>query len=284
VEQRRTEVVADGLAFPSFPRWRGGWLWFSDVHDRQVCRMAKNGFVEVVVKVPGRPGGLGWLPDGTLEIVSMTDQRLLRLDNGRLAPVADLAPFVTSDCNDVAVHPVTGRAYVGNFGFDLEGGDPPAATTLVCVEPDGDAWVVVQDLHFPSGIVITADGRTAIVAESYAQRLSAYTINDDGSLADPRVWADLKPNVPLGLCLDASGAVWVSDPVNEGVMRVFEGSGPVEWIDVRRGAYACALGGEDGRTLFLCTSESSNPTKTVELRSGRIETVRVEVPGLGFDG
>lgn len=279
---RHTEVVADGLAFPECPRWRGGWLWFSDMHDRQVMRMAKNGFVEIIVKVPAMPAGLGWLPDGRMQIVSMSDQRLLRLDNGRLGEVADLSPYSTFHCNDMVVHPETGRAYIGNYGFDPESGEDPTPTTLVCVEPDGEAWVVVDGMHFPNGSVITPDGRTLIVAESFGQRLTAYTIEPDGSLSEPRVWADLSPNVPDGICLDAAGAVWVADPVNEGVMRVLEGAGPVEWIGISRGAYACELGGEDGRTLYVCTSESSNPEQSVELRSGRIEAIDVDVPRAGL--
>ncbi len=276
--ERRSETVVAGLAFPECPRWHGGWLWFADMHDRQVMRMAKNGHVEVVINVPGQPGGIGWLPDGRMQIVSMTDQRLMRVENGRLTEVARLAPYVSSDCNDMAIHPVTGRSYIGNFGFDLEGGGDPRPTTLVCVEPEGDAWVVAENLHFPNGCVITPDGRTLIVAESFGYRLSAYAIEQDGSLSDPRVWADLQPNVPDGICLDASGAVWVADPVNEGVMRVLEGVGPVEWIPFDRGAYACELGGEDGRTLFVCTAETSVAEQTVRLHTGRIEAVEVDVP------
>lgn len=281
---RHNQVVVAGLAFPTAPHWRGGWLWFSDTHDRQVMRMAKNGHVEPIVNVPGQPGGIGWLPDGRMQIVSMTDQRLLRLENGRLTEVAKLGPMVVSDCNEMVVHPVTGRTYVGNFGFDLEMGDDPAPTTLVCVEPDGDAWVVLENLHFPNGLVITPDGHTLLVAESFGQRISAYTIEADGSLSDPRVWAELAPNVPAGMCLDEAGAVWVADPVNEGVMRVFEGTGPVEWVSISRGCYACELGGDEGRTLFVCTAESSSRTETIELHSGRIESVEVDVPRAEITG
>jgi len=174
-----------------------------------------------------------------------------------------------------------GRAYVGNFGFDLDAGAEPTSTTLVCVEPDGDAWVVAEQLLFPNGMVIADNGRTLVVAESFGQRLSAYDLNADGSLANPRVWADLRPNVPDGICLDAAGGIWVADPINNGVMRVVQAAGPVDWIPTSRGAYACALGGPDGRTLYICTAESSNPTKTLELCSGRIEAVRVDVGAPG---
>ncbi len=153
---------------------------------------------------------------------------------------------------------------------------------MVCVEPDGEAWVVIDRLLFPNGaaIVETDDGaRTLVVAESFGQRLSAYDLLDDGSVEQPRVWADLRPNVPDGLALDAEGAVWVTDPVHNGLMRVVEGSGAVDWVSTGdRPAYACALGGSDGHTLYVCTSPSSNPARTLSERAGRIEARRVAVP------
>jgi sugar lactone lactonase YvrE len=175
-----------------------------------------------------------------------------------------------------------GRAYVGNFGFDYDGGGRPEPTCMLCVEPDGEAWVVIENLLFPNGCIITPDNSTLIVAESFGRRLSAYDIADDGSLRSPRVWADVSPNIPGGVTADASGAVWVTDPVNNGVMRVLEGSGTVEWVDTEHGAYGCALGGSDGRVLYVCTAESSNPGRTVEQRSGRIEALVVDIPAPGF--
>jgi sugar lactone lactonase YvrE len=276
------EVVVEGLTFPECPRWHDGWLWFSDMHAKKVLRMAGNGHVEPVLNVPGQPGGMGWLPDGRMLVVSMVDRKVLRLDEGRQTVLADLTDLTGFHCNDMVVHPTTGRAYVGNYGFDLDGGEKPTSTTLVCVDTDGDAWVVVEGLHFPNGCVITRDGRSIIVAESLGQRLSAYEINDDGSLAHPRVWADLRPNVPDGICLAADGSVWVADPVNNGVLRATEGLGSVEWIPTRQGAYGCELGGTDGRTLYVCTAATSDPSKTAELRSGSIEAVEVDVPGAAF--
>jgi sugar lactone lactonase YvrE len=281
VDQLRVEL--DDLVFPEGPRWHDGHLWFSDMHAHRVVKVV-DGEGETVVEVPGRPSGLGWLPDGTLLVVSMTDRRLMRLDDEQLVEVADLTELASFHCNDMVVDE-HGRAYIGNFGFDLDAGEEPVGTTLVCVDPDGDAWVVVEQLLFPNGIVITPDGSTLIVAESFGQRLSAYDINDDGSLANPRIWADLRPNVPDGICLDAEGAVWVADPVNRGVTRVKEGSGAVDWIPTGdRRAIACVLGGENGRTLFVCTSRSTNREKCIEQRAGRIEAVEVEVPYAGYAG
>jgi sugar lactone lactonase YvrE len=282
VAEPEADVVVQGLMFPECPRWHDGWLWFSDMHAKKVLRMAVNGHVEPVLNVPGRPGGLGWLPDGRLLLVSMTDRKLLRVDDGRQVEVADLTALTGFHCNDMVVHPDTGRAYVGNYGFDLDGGETQASTTLVCVDPNGEAWVVVEGLHFPNGMVITPDGKTIIVAESFGQRLSAYDIADDGSLANPRVWADLRPNVPDGICLDAEGSIWVADPVNNGVMRTVEGVGSVQWIPTRQPAYACELGGADGRTLYLCTATTSDPLKTADVKTGAIEAVEVETPGAAF--
>lgn len=271
----------DGLVFPECLRWHDGRLWFSDMHDRKVWAMTEAGEAELIVETADMPAGLGWRPDGRLLLVSMVDRKLLRLDPEGLTEVADLSALAPFHCNDMVVDQ-TGRAYVGNFGFDIDAGADLTSTTLVCVEPDGDAWVVVEQLLFPNGSVITDDGHTLVVAESFGQRLSAYTIQSDGSLTDARVWADLRPNVPDGICVDAEGAIWVADPINNGVMRVVEGAGPVGWIPTGRGAYSCVLGGADGRTLFVTTADSSNPVRTIQQRGGRIEAVGVDVPGPDF--
>jgi len=250
-----------------------------------VWAMTQHAQSQLICEVPGQPAGIGWLPDETLQVVSMTDRTLWRVERGRLHAVADLSHLFAYPANDMAID-ARGRAYIGNFGFDLDGSatgasGEPNSTCMVCVEPDGEAWVVVEGLLFPNGTVITPDNRTLIVAESFGQRLSAYDINDDGSLANPRVWADLRPNVPAGMCLDDEGGIWVADPVNKGLIHVLDGNIITDWIPTGdRGAYACALGGSDLRTLYVCTAESSNPARTVELRSGRIEATRVEVPGV----
>jgi sugar lactone lactonase YvrE len=252
------------------------------MHDHRVVAMTESAQSQTVCTVEGQPAGLGFLPDGRLLVVSMTDRRLLRLEPEGLVEVVDLSGLVTSQLNDLVVD-ATGRAYVGNYGFDIDSGEEPTGTVLVCVEPDGDAWVVVEQLLFPNGTVITDDGATLVIAETFGQRLSAYDIDADGSLSNGRVWSDLRPNVPDGICLDADGAIWVADPVQNGVMRVIQHTGAVEWISTgNRGAFACALGGSDGQTLYICTAETSNPDRARELRTGRIEATRVDVPYAGF--
>ncbi|MCD9622356.1 SMP-30/gluconolactonase/LRE family protein [Rhabdothermincola salaria] len=276
-------VLLDQLAFPKFPRWHADRLWFSDVHDGRVWAMTEQGQGEPVTAVEGWPAGLGWWPDGTLIVVSMNDRTLVAADRtGTTTPIAALDAFAAHPWNDMAVT-TDGRAYIGEFGHDPLGDGAPDGARLVCVEPDGEAWVVAEDLLFPNGAAVLerADGVTLLVAETFGQRISAYDVQADGSLARPRVWADLRPNVPDGMCLDVEGALWVADPVNEGVMRVVESVGAVAWVPFPgRSPYGCALGGSDGHTLYVCTGASTNPARTITERRGRVEALRVEVPGV----
>ena len=188
----------DRLAFPEAPRWHDGALWFSDFYTQRIQRVDMKGRCETVASVPGQPSGLGWLPDGRLLVVSMTDRRLLRLDGSVLVEVADLSKLAPFHCNDMVVD-AKGRTYIGNFGFDFAARQAPRPTGLILVLPDGQARVVAQDLHFPNGAVITPDGRTLIIGETYASRLTAFDIADDGSLSGRRVWATLDKAAPDGI-------------------------------------------------------------------------------------
>jgi sugar lactone lactonase YvrE len=272
-----------GLAFPESPRWHDGALWFSDFYMRCVSRATPDGRVEAVVEVPGQPSGLGWLPDGRLLVVSMNDRRLLRLDGDSLVEVADLSALAPAPCNDMLVDG-QGRAYIGNFGFDLQVRAPFAATSLIMVTPDGVARVVATDMHFPNGTVLTPDGRTLIVGESYGQRLTAFDVQADGSLAHRRIWAQLhgKGVGPDGICLDAEGAIWLASPVTREVLRVHEGGEITHRIPTSDQAVACMLGGADRRTLFVATGRVLvTPEESLAQRSGMISSVCVEVPGAG---
>lgn len=276
-------VILDDLVFPEGPRWRDGALWFSDMHDHRVVRLdPTTGVVTTVVEVPTQPSGLGWLPDGRLLVVSMTDRRVLRLeDDGSLVEHANLWELAPWHCNDMVVAP-NGRAYVGNFGFDMYGDAKAQRTNIVAVEPDGSARSVAEDLGFPNGMVVTPDGNTLIVGESFGGRLTAFTIAPDGSLRDQRVFAALDGAVPDGICLDVEGAVWVACPLSHRVLRVAVGGAVLDEIAfAHTGTFACTLGGDDGRTLFVCTAATHDPHEAPTLRSGRIEAVRVDVPGTG---
>ena len=280
---RTLTTILDGLSFPEGPRWRDGRLWFSDFYRHEVVAVDLDGNRETMVAVPNQPSGLGWLPTGELLIVSMLDRQLLRWDGQQTTTHADLSDLVSRPCNDMVVD-ADGRAYVGNFGFDRHRGEEPAETIMVAAEPDGMLWVAAEGLAFPNGTVITPDGTALIVGESMANRLTAFDRDPGtGRLTNRRVFADLGANVPDGICLDAEGAVWSADPRNGVVLRVREGGEVTDRIATGEGrnAYACILGGPDGRTLLVATNTGSGPA-AAESRNGRIEVVDVEVPAAGW--
>ena len=278
---KATSTLLDGLCFAEGPRWRDGKLWFSDMHAHRVCTLDARGDMEVVVDVPMQPSGLGWLPDGRLLIVSMLDRKLLTYSDGRLAEFADLSKLARYHCNDMVVDH-SGRAYVGNFGFDLHNNQQPVATELIMVSPDGHAQVVADDLLFPNGTVITPDNKTLIVGETFAARLTAFDIAEDGTLSERRVWAQLEGAVPDGICLDEAGGIWVASPVSNEALRVLEGGEVTDRIKVETQAYACMLGGQDNRQLFILTAGSSDPVQCQQEKDGKIELFEVEFAGTGL--
>lgn len=281
VARRTLAPFAEGFAFLEGPRWRDGKLWVSDMHDDRVLTVDLAGHSETVVEVPGRPSGLGWLPDGRLLVVSMTDRRLLRLDATGLSVVADLSGVATFHCNDMVVD-AHGRAYVGNFGYDFEAGMPQRSAALALVLPDGTVRVAADDLAFPNGAVLTPDGRTLIVAESFAARLTAFDVAPDGTLSRRRTWAALQGAVPDGICLDVEEAIWVASPLSKEVLRVREGGDVLERIATATQAIACTLGGADRRTLFVLTAQSFHRDECRAQRTARIEAAEVDVPGAGL--
>ena len=275
------EIILDGLRFPESPRWHGGSLWLSEKRAGRVLRVAPDGAVTTVAEVPGGPGGIGWLPTGEMLVVSMADCRLLRAGpGGELTEVADLSHLTRGKCNDMVVDR-HGRAYVGDFGYDLAAGQSPAPASLVLVTPAGDVSRVAGQLHFPNGTVVTADGATLIVAESAANRLSAFQIGFDGSLSGRRVFAELGSVVPDGICLDAEGAVWVADPMAGEVVRVAEGGETLDRRSTGDGAFACALGGHDGCTLFACIYSEAASMDPAGPPVGRLVSFPVDVPSGG---
>lgn len=277
----KTQKLADGFVFLEGPRWHGGKLWFSDMWGFKVYTLTEAGERAVVCDVPQRPSGLGFLPDGTLLIVSMADRKLLKLTGGKLAVHADLAALAGGDVND-SVTDAQGRTYVGNFGYDLFGGAEPRLADLVLVDAQGAARVVAHELNFPNGSVIKDGGRTLVVAESWAGRLAAFDIAADGSLSNRRVYASLGERIPDGICLDAEGGIWVSSFNSGEFLRVLDGgqiTDVVECGDKR--AVACQLGGADGRTLFCLTYDGQIEDLHQQKAAGAIETVRVAVGGAG---
>jgi sugar lactone lactonase YvrE len=285
---RQAKVLAGGISFGEGPRWRDGRLWFSDFFDHAVKTVTADGEVAVAFTLDDQPSGLGWLPDGDLLVVSMIKRRVLRRGaDGRLSLHADLSGLATWHCNDMTVDAL-GRAYVGNFGFDYEAAmaerglegvvaNCPTAR-LALVEPDGTVRAAADALKFPNGAMITPDGGTLIIGETFAGRMSAFDIAADGSLSNRRVWAEIWPRVPDGACLDAEGCVWVANPAAPECVRVAEGGAVLEVIETGLPCYACMLGGEDGRTLFMLTSQ---PDAAGGKPRGQIETARVDVGHAG---
>jgi sugar lactone lactonase YvrE len=276
------ETLAGGLTFPEAPRWHGGALWFSDMHAHAVLRLDPAGTLTTMAEVPGCPSGLGFLPDGRLLVVSMHDRRVMRLDPDGLHQHADLSELAPWHCNDMAVD-ANGRAYVGNFGDDSAPPAPPAPTVVIAVEPDGRARVAADELMFPNGIAVGNGGGTLIVAEtrSVPGRLSAFRVLPDGGLADRRVLTEFGAGeLPDGIVLDAEGGIWVAMPFSGEVVRVGPGGAVTERIKIDS-AYAVALGGPDGRDLFVCTAPSWVPEEAARLRGGAIQRTRVEIPAAG---
>jgi len=277
-----TRVLLDGIVFPEGPRWHGDRLWFSDMHGGRVVTVDADGRAEIAVAVPRGPSGLGWLPDGRLLVVSTADRRLLRQDPAGLVEVADLTAFTSFACNDMVVD-AHGNAYVGTINFDIFHDAAFVPAPVLLVRPDGDAAVAAADLDFPNGSVITPDGRTLIVGETFGSRLTAFDVRSDGTLAGRRTWAAVEGMSPDGICLDAEGAVWVASPVSGEVLRVREGGAVAARLRATQRPYACMLGGPERRTLFVCTAPTHHRDKLVaRAPSGRIEVVEVGVPGAGL--
>ena len=276
-----TEVVLGGLRFPESPRWRDGALWFAEKRAGRVVRLDPSGDASTAAEVPGGPGGIGWLPDGRMLVVSMADRTVLAVGgDGATTVHSDVAELTVFRCNDMVVGP-DGRAWVGDFGYDLLAGAPPAPGSVVVIDPDGASRPAAGDLGFPNGMVLTAGGEL-VVAESSANRLTAFTIAHDGALTDRRSWAELGSTTPDGICLDVEGAIWVADPLHGEVVRVLDGGEVVDRHPTsNRGAFACVLGGDDGRTLYVCTATEEASLDPSAPPVGAIEVVRVDVASAG---
>ena len=276
-------MVRGGLVFPECPRWHGGELWFSDCHDGKVIALDPEGEIVETFPVPGGPAGLGWLAGGDLLVVSIGELCVYRRGSeGSMAVHCDLSAHHRFHTNDMVVD-AHGNAYVGEVGFRMPE-EEKRSTSIVLVRPDGSSEVAVEPVLTPNGSVITDDGRTFIVAESQERRLTRFRIAEDGSLVDRGTFAQLEEDdIPDGICLDAGGCVWAACPFTTSVIRVHPRDGVVERIgtpDTR--PYACMLGGEDRRDLYICCASDHDPETVRKARSGSIQRVRVDTPGAGL--
>ncbi|MEV0389230.1 SMP-30/gluconolactonase/LRE family protein [Nonomuraea sp. NPDC050643] len=288
-----TITVAEGFCFLEAPRWRDGRLWFSDFYTYRVRSMREDGSdLREEAYVPEQPSGLGWLPDGRLLIVSMRDRKVLRRElDGTLSVHADLGEHAAGHLNDMVVDR-HGRAYVGNFGFDLMAGDPLKPTSLHCVDPDGQVTKVADDLWFPNGSVITP-GDVLLIVETFGNRITAFDMTGDGDLVNRRTWAEFGP-LPAdrgvaqalaqlrvagdGACLDSEGGLWVADAIGDRLVRVIEGGTITDEIKPGSPVYACALGGAEGATLFACAAPDFHEEARTAAREGSMLAMRVAVP------
>ena len=281
------QLLADGLDFGEGPRWHDGRLWYSDFHQHCVYAVAPDGTRETMVEVGSeQPSGLGWLPDGDLLVVAMTARQVWRIHKGIQTVHADLSHITTWHCNDMVVA-ANGIAYVGNFGFDLEGGAEPETTSLAIVQPDGTVETGPDGLAFPNGSVITPDGKTLIVGETFAGRLTAFDVSENGSLSNRRIWVETPNVMPDGCCLDEGGGIWVANALGHEVVRYEENGAVTDRIAMPplggpQTAFACMLGGTDRRTLHCLTAPGADTNSTAGQGAGAIWTVRVNYAGTGL--
>lgn len=281
MKKPQTDILLEGLAFPEAPRWKNDALWFTDQHARKVMTVSLDGKSKTVAAMDDLPGGLGWLPDGRLLVVGMTSRKLFVLANEQLNEYADLSTYALFYCNDMVVDR-QGRAYVGNFGYDLHGDAPQETTHLVIVDQAGRPRTSIGDLIFPNGMIITPDGSRLIIAETFASRLTECHIKPNGDLSRTRVWAHLRDMTPDGICLDAEGSIWVASPKTNAVVRVNHNGEIMSHLHTHGTPYACILGGPERKTLFIMSSETDDPDHANIIRSGRVECKEVEIPGDGL--
>lgn len=271
-------LICQGFTFIEGPRWHEGALWFSDFYDEAVFRVVPRELPEKVVSVPQQPSGLGWLPNGDLLISSMLDKTIYRWSETQgLNKYADVSAIAERRINDMLVDP-TGRAWVGNFGFVHQDGEAIAPGTLARVDTDQSVHAAAGDLLFANGMVLLNGGNTLVVAETYRGCLTAFDIQPTGDLVSRRLWAQLPGgDVPDGICVDAEEAIWVASPTTGSVLRVREGGEVTDSIQTGRKAIACALGGDEGRTLFVSSSESTDRDICLDRRSACIHAFEVAI-------
>ena len=297
--ERHLRTLLEGGSFFEGPRWHEGRWWVSDFYRERVLAVDVGGREEEIMRVEGRPSGLGWMPDGSLLVVCMQHRRILRRSpEGEVTEHADVADLCGGYLNDMVVDR-HGRAYAGEFGFDLNNYADPDTAALIRVDPDGNASVAAEDMLFPNGSVITPDGGTLIVGETAGARYTAFTIEEDGSLSDRRVWAQVAPTPPTttleetlsklqfgpdGCALDAEGHIWSADEVGARCVRLAPGGEIVEEIAMPAGldVFACMLGGDDGRMLLMCAAPDFDAQARAAVQEAVLITTAVDVPHAGL--
>jgi sugar lactone lactonase YvrE len=298
MKERKLVTLLEGGGFFEAPRWRDSRWWVSDFYRGIVMTVDPGGSTSEVMAVAEQPSGMGWMPDGSMLVVSMKNHRILRRSaSGEVTVHAELSEYCAGHLNDMVVDE-RGRAYVGEFGFDLQAFADPAPGKQMRVDPDGAVSVLAEDLMFPNGAVITPDGRTLIVGETAGSRYTAFSLADDGSVQRRHTWAQMAPApelgplaetlpklkfAPDGCTLDADGCIWAADAVGARCARVAEGGGIVDQIPAPEGLgiFACMLGGADGRTLLMCAAPDFLEVNRADKREAVLLTTTVDVPHAG---
>jgi sugar lactone lactonase YvrE len=274
-------TLLTGLGLVESPRWHDGRLWFSNWMAREVIAVDPAGNSEIITRVPSFPFCIDWLPDGPLLIVSGGEARLLRREpNGSLVTHADLSVLSRYPWNEIVVDG-RGNIYLNCINFAFPAG-PFAPGIIALVTPEGAVQRVAGGVAFPNGMAVTPDNATLVVAESYANQLTAFDMVPDGRLSNRRVWAEVGNDHPDGICLDADGAVWYADVGTKRCVRVREGGEMLQEIELDRGCFACMLGGDDGRTLFMLAASFDPATGSVGQQSGQVVTTEAPAPGAGW--
>jgi sugar lactone lactonase YvrE len=272
----RAQVLVSGLAYVESPRWHDDRLWFAHWGMEEVVAVDLDGRTEVVA--PGSPRlgwSIDWLPDGRLLVTGPGLRRRER--DGSMVPHVDLSGLTEHTWNEIVVDG-RGNIYVNSICFDFLSGGEPRDGIIALVTPDGAVRTVAGDLAFPNGMVVTPDGSTLIVSESFAGALTAFDIDADGGLSNRRTWAE--GIGPDGITLDAEGAIWTGSGGRE-VVRVREGGEVLATVALDREPFACMLGGPDGRTLFVGANEWRGPDQVdaaLADRTGQVLTVRAPAP------
>ncbi|RWF24807.1 MAG: SMP-30/gluconolactonase/LRE family protein [Mesorhizobium sp.] len=277
-------LIIEGLAFGESPRWHDGRLWVCNWGTGEIVAVDADGNSEIMLTIPATlPYSIDWLADGRLLVVSGREGLLLRQEaDGTLATHADLRPLSKSPWNEIVVDG-RGNIYVNGGGPAPAPGEHFGPGTIVLVRPDGTIRQVAENIAFANGMAVTPDNRTMIVAESHANRLTAFDIAEDGTLARRRVWADLGGDYPDGICIDAEGCVWYADVPNRHCVRVREGGMKLDRVEADRGCFACMLGGPDGRTLYIAAAEWRGFEHMIsDARTGQVLSVEAPAPGAGW--
>jgi sugar lactone lactonase YvrE len=288
---RELKTLMTGIQMGECPRWHDGRLWFADWVGEKLYALDTAGHHEAVAEIASLPFSIDWLPDGSLLVVNARQNILQRRGrDGSFAVHAGLDALSPHDCNEIVVDS-RGNAYVNSVNLEMPEGPMPAFEEFMrtgarpgvigLVTPEGEVRQVADGLAFPNGMAITPDGRTLIVAESFSADLTAFDIAADGSLSGRRLWAHIEGQGADGICMDAEGAVWASSGPR--CLRLREGGEVLDEVRVDRMCFACMLGGEDGRTLFIVANDWTGEIAAAGGEgSGRVYAVQVAVPHAGF--